>query len=766
MHTDRLARDLEWLEQALDLSRESRRQFLRRQDYDTGLDRCLRTTRPEVTNTPGFLQWLVPPHQPPEDPTPLDWIGRRLGAYRISGLIEQGGMGTVFRAERADEEFTREVAIKIATTRLVRNAIARFTAERQLLARLEHPSIARLYDGGTTPEGVPYLVMELVEGEPIDRYCDRHRLSIDARLRLLVEVLSAVEHAHHHLIVHCDLKPQNILVTKDRRVKLLDFGIATVLEPSCQGRPSSHNPMTPGFASPEQMVGAPTTTSSDIYSMGIVAYELLTGQSPYLARPSAPAMLRKEVLTEELRSPSQCLDSLASTRLEDVAKRRSTSTPSLRRCIRGDLDAIVQKALEKHPAARYTSAESFAADVVRHLERRPVRARSSNWTYRTQRLIERHATIVSILLIAFLAIAGMSVAFAISIDRTSRQKGLVENQRLQSQEASEVVVDLVRRVDAKSFTTDRLSNLILSRGLERVSTRSGHPSVQSATLHSLAAILLELGRFQEAAELSEQATRLRQGLYGKVSLEAAESENLAATVYQEQARFAEAEELFRRVLSTRTRLLGTKHPDTAMARNNLGLLLWRRGKLVDAEEQLQRALEISREELGDLHPGVLAALGNLALVQQQKGDFHSAEILDRQALQLARNLFGEDHLRFAVASNNLAMVLLHRHRLDEAETLVRNSLRVRRNLLGEQHPASARAMHNLGIVLIEKERFEEAEGLLEDALAIRKLVLGTDHPDVARSSWQLHRAHRLGSKATEEPPSQEGGSLANETTQI
>ncbi|MEJ2085672.1 MAG: serine/threonine-protein kinase, partial [Acidobacteriota bacterium] len=345
------------------------------------------------------------------------------------------------------------MAIKIATTRLLYDAIARFTAERQLLARLEHPSIARLYDGGTTPEGVPYLVMELVEGEPIDRYCDRHRLSLDARLKLLVGVLSAVEYAHRHLIVHRDLKPQNILVTEDRRVKLLDFGIATILEPSQEGTTSNHRLMTPRFASPEQMLGAPTNTYSDIYSMGAVAYELLTGQSPHPTGTSSRERLRTAKLTEEPQAPSLCLDSLPSSRLEQLAERRSSSIPRLRRRLRGDLDAIVLKALQKHPEARYPSAESFSADVIRNLERRPVQVRSSSRTYRTQMLIRRHATMFSILLVACLALAGMSFAFTISSNRTSRQQDLVESQRLQTQEVSDVVIGLARSVEARTFTT-------------------------------------------------------------------------------------------------------------------------------------------------------------------------------------------------------------------------------------------------------------------------------------------------------------------------
>ena len=758
MHTDQLSAELELLEQALDLETTQRRGFLDRHIGDPGLDRCLRTTTTHNPQGSGSLDGDVQRDLQAPAAQPSSWVGRRIGAYQITGLIAEGGMGSVFRARRADCEFTRDVAIKVTKRVLTPQASARFRVERQLLARLEHPSIARLYDGGTTEEGTPYLIMELIDGDPIDHYCDRLRLPIEARLRLLCDVLAAVQHAHRHSIVHRDLKPQNILVTGDGRVKLLDFGIATMVKQS-RDEPSWCQPMTPAFASPEQLLGNPTTTSSDLYSFGVVAHQLLAGVTPYAVTPDSPRKLRLTVLEDDPPGPSLRLARLDPPTLVRLAQLRSCSTRTMVRRMRGDLDAIVLTALAKRPEDRYPSAASIAADIGHHLNQRPIEIRGPSRAYRIRKLLQRHAIEATIMGLACISILGFAGALAISTARTSHQRELAQHQRLQAGQDGDVLVELIRSTRVDSADIEQLAHRLLISNAHPPTSSSPSLSLHAARLHALADLLLDLGRFERAAEVGRQAVALRQRIFGAVSLEAAESENLLATIDQQRGHYNPSERGFRQVLSSRERLLGSKHPDTAMARNNLGLLLWRRGEIVEAQTHLQRALEDSRDALGEQHPGVLASLSNLALVQQQRGELEVAEILHRRALQLARQLFGKAHLRAAVASNNLAMVLLLRDRLEEAEGLARDSLSIRRDRLGEQHPSSARAMHNLGLVLLERGELEEAAELLSAGLEIRLHTLAADHPDIRRSKTQLKRVRRLDSlMSSREPLSEDRGS--------
>lgn len=332
-------------------------------------------------------------------------LGRRVGVYRLIEQIGQGGMGEVYRAERADGQYDKQVAIKFVRAGLDTDAILqRFRNERQVLASLDHPNIARLLDGGTTEEGIPYLVMELIEGTPIDQYGQAHKLSISERLYLFVQVASAVQYAHQHLVIHRDIKPGNILVTKDGVPKLLDFGIAKILDPTAGSEQTMANPMTPEYASPEQVRGEPITTATDVYSLGVVLYQLLTGRSPYTAATQTPHEFARVICEQQPERPSSVI-------LKSVAKTAATlpaydeSPARMRRRLRGDLDTIVLRAMHKDAQRRYASVEQFSEDIKRHLEGRPVIARRDSWSYRAGKFATRHKVGVAATAFILMAIA-------------------------------------------------------------------------------------------------------------------------------------------------------------------------------------------------------------------------------------------------------------------------------------------------------------------------------------------------------------------------
>ena len=337
------------------------------------------------------------------------WIGRRIGVYQIEAEIGHGGMGEVYRAVRADGQYKKEVAIKLVRGGYDTTAVLeRFLHERQILASLDHPNIARLYDGGTTQEGLPFLVMELIEGTPIDQYCEEHELAVNERLKLFRQICAAVQFAHQRLVIHRDIKPSNILVTADGIPKLLDFGIAKILDPAAKAETTILRPMTPEYASPEQVRGETITTATDVYSLGVVLYRLLTGHSPYPESTRTPLEFARVICDLEPTKPSSAVARLSpapATPQAHGAARAKTSTRQQRR-LKGDLDNIVLKALREEPSRRYASVEQFAEDIRRHLDGLPVTATRGSWTYRTKKFVRRHrvaAISASVVLIAILA---------------------------------------------------------------------------------------------------------------------------------------------------------------------------------------------------------------------------------------------------------------------------------------------------------------------------------------------------------------------------
>jgi len=670
----------------------------------------------------GELLGLVPSREEPA----------QLGPYRLLERLGGGGMGEVFRARREDEHYQQEVAVKILRSGLQgTEALHRFLIERQILARLEHPNIARLYDGGSTEDGRPYLVMELVEGLPVDEYCDRHQLTVDRRLELFRRICGAVQYAHQNLLVHRDIKPGNILVTEAGEPKLLDFGIAKRLERGASTLPdltqTGSRIMTPSYASPEQVKGEPITTASDVYSLGVLLYGLLAGRGPYRgAGGGLPHEIERAICEQEPERPSVALFRLGlPLSAEEIARARCTRPQVLRRRLQGDLDNVVLMALRKEPERRYGSAAQLARDLESHLQSLPVVARPDTLPYRTRKFLRRHragvAAAAVMVLLAILFMAGLIV-----------QGRRVARERDKARYALGFLVDTFKEADPYHTKGERLSaDEILARGAERVSRDlSGQPDVQAALMDAIGEVELGLGRFDRAEPLLRESLTLRRATFGMGSLEVADSLEHLGRLRQERSAFADSEALLRQSLAIRRRRLGDGDPSVARALNDLGKLLTSKGGAVEAEKLHREALAISLKVEGPVGPAVAESLLDLGKAKLAQGNYAAAERISRQGLVVQRGVFGKGDPRLYRVQTDVAEVLIESGKFVEAEKLLRGSLKAQRELLGQNHPDVTITLGNLALALHREERWGESEAVSREALGIVRAQFGPSNRQV------------------------------------
>ncbi|WP_412061159.1 tetratricopeptide repeat protein [Rubrivirga sp. IMCC45206] len=620
--------------------------------------------------------------------------GQRVGPWRVAEHLGVGGMGTVYRAERADG-FEQTVALKLIKRGMDTDAVLRrFQAERRILARLEHPGIARLVDGGVGAGGRPYLAMEYVEGEPITDYCDRRQLGVEARLRLVADACEAVAYAHQRLVVHRDLKPSNLLVadTPDGpRVKLLDFGIAKVLEAEAADdlTRTGQRPFTPSYAAPEQLRGGAITTATDVYGLGAVLYRLLAGTRPTPAEGRSPAQVEIAVLTEEPTLPSRVVRGQAA-----IAQARGTTPEALARAVAGDLDGIVLRALRKDPAERYADARALLDDLRRYREGLPVAARPPSRAYRARKFVGRHRAALTAAGAGVLAVA---LVTALAFARVGAERDLARAEAAKAAEVSGFLADLFADTDpaetpgAEAFVRD-----LLARGTARIDA----DLADEPALH--AQMLAVVGR-----------------------------------VYRRRGLYAAADSALARALALRHELVGDGHPDVAAVLNEIGLLREDEGAYAEAEHVLVRALAIHRAH-PDGDPLLLAnTLHNLAFANLRLGRYAEGEAQIRQALDLKEAAYGEPHPDLAYSLNILGDLLTFRERYAEAEAVHLRALAMRRALLGPDHLDVSSTLHNLAATYRDQERWADAEPLYRDALRISEAHYGPDHGDPANTRSQL-----------------------------
>lgn len=669
-------------------------------------------------------------------------IGKQVGAFQIVRLIAEGGMGSVYLGARADQEYRQEVAIKIIRGSLLDGeSYRRFCQERQTLANLNHAYIARLLDGGRSDDGLPFLVMEYVAGQPIDAYCSTHRLDLPARLRLFREVCAAVQYAHQNLIVHRDLKPSNILVTLEGSPKLLDFGIAKVLDsgeaaPAAQRALTIQRCLTPEYASPEQFRGGIITTASDVYSLGVLLYELLTGRRPFSTRSGLMPEWARTICEEEPERPSTAArrsarksaaheqkDLQAVPETGGAARNGRAKKPW--RHLAGDLDAIVLMAMRKEPERRYVSVEQFSDDIRRHLEGLPIRARQGTWRYRSAKFARRHRAAVVAAGVMVVSLLGGSIMSVRSAGVANRERDTaVAARRVAQQEAENARVEARKSERVTSFLQKMLSAANPSRD---------GPDVSVGQL------------------LDEAATRVVDEFGDDPEIESA-VRSAIGDAYVGLGRYPEAELQLQTALAIQRRIHGGDHADVASSLNALGVLLHAKGDYAGAQECFVQALAMRERLFGREHSDVAQNLNNLAVVLRLQGDDVQAESLLRQALAIRRRLYGDEHLVIAETLNNLANVLLNRRDYAAAEPLCREVLSIRRKLLADEHPQVAQAIHNLGVLLSKEGRYAEAEPLLRRSIILYRKQLGSDHPELAGGLFNLGELlFRAGDAGSAEP---------------
>ena len=691
-------------------------------------------------------------------------LRRTIGPYKLLRMIGEGGMATVYLAVRADDEYRQEVAIKVfGLGRERSDLLRRFRTERQILASLEHPSIARLLDGGTTDDGLPYIVMERIEGEPIDVYCDRERLPVAARLELFRTLCSAVHYAHQNLVVHRDLKPSNVLVTAGGVPKLLDFGIAKLVNPegfpqTVQHTATGQRLMTPQFASPEQVLGAAITTASDVYSMGVLLYLLLTGRHPYRVGNQQTPEIERAVLEQEPERPSAAVSRVAvapedpTATAEAVCRARASRPERLRRRLEGDLDNIVLKALRKEPRRRYGSIEQLDQDLRRYQQGLPVLARPDTLRYRAGKFFRRHRFGVASAAAFTLLVLGFAMTMGIQASRLARQRDQARAVAVFLEEIFEVSDPSEAR--GETITARE----ILERGAERIEAElEDQPEVLATLSLTIGNVYRNLGMYQRAEPFLRRSLDVRLGLLGEDHPDVADSLSSLGRLLRDRGDLADAEPLLRRVLDLRRRSHGDVHPAVAQGLTDLGVLLREAGDYGPAEALLGEALELRRQLPGEDPARLAEALTELGELYAHVDKVPAAETLFAEALEIAQVLFGDVHPKVADYMSNLAVMRAIQGKYDDAEPLLREALEARIKLYGEDHLLVSEGLSNLGRLRQEQGELEEAQELLERALAVFRRVVGDEHPRVVGMLNNLGRFLRdRGDFAGAEPYFREG----------
>lgn len=643
--------------------------------------------------------------------------GRRIGAWRLVREIGRGGMGRVFLAERVDGQFEQRAALKLLRpgldTELDRS---RFRAERQILASLNHPNIARLLDGGVTDDGQPYLVLEHVDGEAIDHHCDRRGASIPERIELFLEVCEATEHAHRNLVIHRDLKPSNVLVDSNGTVKLLDFGLAKLLEPhtGTDSAPTrtTRRWFTPEYAAPESMRGEPATTLTDVYQLGALLHCILTGRAPF-AGSTTPGELEAAVLRADPPPPSACV----------------AHEPTAR-ALRGDLDAIVLQALRKEPETRYATVRDLAEDLRRWLRGDPVAARHGTTGYLLRRFVRRHRSALGAAA-AFVLLLG-AYAVTVTLQREQVRDALAEA-TLNAERAEQVtgfMLGLFEAAEGGRVLTDTVTaRELLDRGLQQARAASDRPAVQAQMLDVVGRLLTMLGEYERATPVLEEALTLRASLYGERSADYLTTLENLADATDRTGTPAEGLGRRRRILELRRAISGPDHPRTLTALHGLGLALHRAGEAAAADSVFDlwvAAVEAAPPDVSSVRAGQLAEAASL---RELRGDAAGAEPLMRQALEIRRAVHGDRHPAVAFGLVDLAALLDRAGRPEEAEPLHREAVELFRGIYPDGHPALASALRQWGNALGRLRRVPEAQAAHREAVALTRRFVGPNTVD-------------------------------------
>lgn len=739
--------------------------------------------------------------------------GEDLGRYKILEKIGEGGFGEVYAAEQR-EPVIRRVALKILKAGMDTKAVlARFKAERQALALMDHANIARVLDAGVTESGRPFFAMQLVKGEPITSYCDRHTLSARKRLALFIPICDAVQHAHHRGIIHRDIKPSNILVTitdGEAIAQVIDFGIAKAISGSLTDETlytrAGHFMGTPAYMSPEQAESSlDVDTRTDVYSLGVVLYELLSGELPFDAvalREKSPSEIQRILREEDPPKPSARV-STSDERSSETARRFRTESRTLARQLRGELDWIVLKAMEKDRTRRYETANALAQDIERHLRNQPVLAGPPGQRYRISKFVRRNRTAVTagLLVVAALltgvAFAVVGLGRAVKAERVALEEAHKAQSEREIAEAvneflnndllaavapsaesgrgrdvlmRDVLDEAAKRIDEASQPGGRFENKPLVEAAVRTTlgdtyrqlgeyntadphlTRAlvlreaelgpEHPETLNL-VSNLGNVRFRQGRYEEARELLQRSMEIRRRVLGENHIHTAWSIHDLGNIYLVTTEYEKAEVLYKEALKKKQELLGEDHWDTMLTMNNLGILYKDQHRLDEAEALSRQALELQRHARGPEHPETIMLMDNLADLLREKGSYAASESLYFETLEISKRVLGGEHPHTLLAFGGLAQVYIELQRLEEAESYARKNMEISRHTLGEEHPRTLNGFDLVARVLQEQSLYEEAETLYRQALQIRIANSGSEHRTSLRSSVHVATVLRL-----------------------
>jgi len=649
-------------------------------------------------------------------------LGREIGAYRVVELAGRGGMGAVYEVARTDDQFEHRAALKLLPVGLgVPEARGRFLAERQLLARLDHPGIARLLDGGVIEDGTPYFVMEYVEGTPVDRYCDDHSLDVRRRLEIFCQICDAVAYLHRNLVVHRDLKPGNILVTGEGQVKLLDFGTAKLVDPETTGvglTIEGFTPMTPAYASPEQLGGEAVSTASDVYSLGVLLSVLLSGRLPYRVPRADPLALAQAIRETGPRAPSVRLSDPSEPPETDaaaLAEARSSTPSRLGKQLGGDLDAITLTALRREPERRYFTALQLKRDIERYLNSEPVRAQKDSFSYRASRFVSRHKAAVGAAVAAgvfFIALLLTATVFAIS---RTRQAEEIARQRDNAEEVVSVLGEIFDLADPREGPLGELSGReLLDWGTERIQSQvHAEPEVRATLMQTIAGVYRQLGLVDDARNLLEESLTIRRELHPEPHDSVAKILIDLGNIRLARAEYDEAREPLEEALAIQVELFGENRPEIVDALTAIGHQSRLAAKPELAEQFLRQALDIREISYGRDDPRTLSSVLDLASAFHDAGRLDEASELWKRVADTYQGLPEQLTPRYGKALSTLATYYDAKREVIKAESVRRQVLEMRRSIYGDVHPSVGEALHELSI----------ARHRLGDLVGARRLAL-------------------------------------------
>lgn len=670
-------------------------------------------------------------------------VGKHIGPYLIESEIGVGGMGIVYSGKRDDDEFEQEVAIKIIKHGFTSEYfLKRFQRERQTLANLKHPNIARLLDGGRSSEGLPYLVMEYIDGIPLTEYCKEKILSVDEKLKLFNLVCSAVQYAHRNLVVHRDIKPGNILVDKEGSPKLLDFGIAKLLDEDLDDTEDNLTqtgfaPLTPEYASPEQINGDKITTVSDVYSLGVILYQILTGEQPYKRKSGPVSVLNKSISEGKIIPPSEKVKTAETSLLKENNDRLSGK-------LKGDLDNIVLKAMHKDPEQRYSSVQELIDDINKYLKGLPISARGDTISYRVSKFIQRHKAGVAVfIIINLLAFAGIAaIIYQAKVAGRERDNATTELKKFE--EVNNFMLDMLSSPDPGVDGKDVKVYDLLEKASSDVDVKlKNYPKVKAAIKQTLGSTYIGIGEYHKAEKLLLQSLESTKKLFGFKSAETAKGYHQLGLCYDWLGDIKLADSCYRTGIKIYEEVSGEK-PLKGLADNlnDYGSFITSETTLYDSATAIfKRALDIYA--LNNMAEGHKAAItiNNLAVNLHHQNKVDEAEKYYLQAQKILTNLYGINRPEIASIYNNLAFIYLDNKKFDASEKAFKKAYKIKVALLGDKHPSIGLALINLGMLYFVEQDYTKAEVPLLKAIDFFHRINALKDPMLAYGYYWLGRVY-------------------------